>query len=109
VSLVAAPAITGDGSTVWRIIVSWNGMQSTVIGDTWEVRIKDSTTQLAAQRLLNTKVSATEAGGTLMTTDVPTAASHTYTAYAVRVGGTGTGIWAAAATFPLTIAVDPIG
>lgn len=107
VTLVTAPAITGNGAAQVKISVAWWSMASTVATDVFEVRIKDGATQLAAFRIKNqTAGGQSEAGGAVFTIATPSAGSHTYSAVVVRSSGTGTGTFFAGSTTPATITVE---
>jgi hypothetical protein len=109
--VITAPAavIAQTGRRI-RITFYFRSFSGTVLNDTFSFRIKEGATTLSELSQQNNAVSVGQNGCTVIAyVDSPTAASHTYKATIVRSTGTGTATIQAAATFPITLAVEDVG
>jgi len=108
--IATAPAITGDGVKRFKITGTCYGVSSSVAGDTFEIRLKDSTTAtvLQSQKVACPIAVAYSDGKTIVVSNVPAVGSHVYTFVAIRITGTGAGTVPGSAAFPIEIIVEQI-
>lgn len=109
--VVTAAAITpAAANRRLRITAHIRSVTGTVASDTFELRIREGSTQLNAIsfQIINTAVPQWS-GDLSHIVEGPTVASHTYKLSLVRTSGTGTATLEAAATYPCQITVEDCG
>ena len=106
--LLDAPAITGDGVSMFKITAVWGSLTGTVANDGFDIGIMDNTTSTVLQLLRVWIDTRGNAGGCVVVTNVPSAGSHVYRLAGSRATGSGTAVMNAGTTRPIKIIVEQI-
>ena len=102
-------AASHSGVRRFRITGCLYSVQSTVPGDTFNIKIVDSTTAgVIQQTRVNIPATGFSDGVSIVASDVPAVGSHAYQLVCERAVGTGTGTVLAGVTDPIEIIVEMI-